>query len=277
MFNQLSFEQQAYILQFVHHEKVIGDYPGVNDTALAALLGIDASLYQRIKAHFAANARGAAEELLADTAFAAKVDALPFKAGETIIGLGDSITDDWQSWLEILRHLVALRRPKDNLNIVNAGISGHTTADMNARFLAIVAQQPKWILCMAGTNDARGHGLRPTKPMISLEETAKNLVMLRAFAANQTTAQWIWITPATVIQDKISTHWFIGQLQVTWSNDHLAGIGSAMRQMADPVVDLQPIFGIPANPDFLLDDGLHPSLAGQKAIVRAVVEKLSGG
>ncbi len=276
MFNQLSFEQQAYILQFQHPDKLLAGLPGVNDSAVAALFGIELSLYQRIKDHFAENVRGAATELLADPDFAAKVDKLPFLPGEIIVGLGDSITDDWQSWLEILRQLLVIRRPNDNLVVVNAGISGHTTADMNGRFLAIVAQQPKWILCMAGTNDARGHGLRPTKSMISLEETGKNLVMLRAFAANQTTAQWVWITPATVIPEKIATHWFLGEMQLLWSNEQLAGIGNQMRQMRDPVVDLQPIFGVPANANYLLDDGLHPSLAGQKAIVRAVVEKLAG-
>jgi acyl-CoA thioesterase I len=277
MFNQLSFDQQANILQFLHPEKLLAGLPGVNDAALAALFGIDVSLYQRIKDHFVANARGAAAELLANADFVAKVDKLPFQPGETIVGLGDSITDDWQSWLEILRHLLANRRPNDNLTIINAGISGNTTADMNGRFLNIVQQQPKWIICMAGTNDARGHGLRPIKSMISLEETAKNLTMLRAFAANQTTAQWVWITPATLIMDKIASHWFLGPLQLTWTNEHMAGIANLMRQQTtDRVVDLQPIFGNPANPDYLLDDGLHPSLEGQKAIARALVEKLAG-
>lgn len=275
MFNQLSSEQQAYVLQFQHPEKIIGGLSGLGDAMLAALFGIDAALYRQIKDQFAANARGAAEELLSDADFAAKVDRIPFLPGETIVGLGDSITDDWQSWLEILRNLIAIRRPSDNLKIVNAGISGHTTADINGRFLDIVAMQPKWILCMAGTNDARKHGLRPTKSMVGLEETGKNLVMLRAFSANQTTAQWIWITPPTLIQEKVAAHWFLGPLQLSFSNDHVAAIADLMRQLRDPVVDLQQIFGIPANPDYLLDDGLHPSLAGQKAIVRAVVEKLA--
>jgi len=47
-----------------------------------------------------------------------------------------------------------------------------------------------------------------------------------------------------------------------------------MRTLPDPVVDLQAIFGTPANPDYLLPDGLHPSLAGQKAIVTALIERL---
>jgi len=48
-----------------------------------------------------------------------------------------------------------------------------------------------------------------------------------------------------------------------------------VRGQTDPVVGVQAIFGVPANPDLLLSDGLHPSLAGQKAIVRALVERLT--
>jgi lysophospholipase L1-like esterase len=40
-------------------------------------------------------------------------------------------------------------------------------------------------------------------------------------------------------------------------------------------VDLQAVFGLPPAPSLLLPDGLHPSLAGQKKIVRAVVETLA--
>jgi acetyl esterase/acyl-CoA thioesterase-1 len=39
-------------------------------------------------------------------------------------------------------------------------------------------------------------------------------------------------------------------------------------------VDLQALFGEPPDPALLLADGLHPSLEGQKAILRAVVAKL---
>jgi len=46
------------------------------------------------------------------------------------------------------------------------------------------------------------------------------------------------------------------------------------------VVDVQAVFGTPADPELQGPDGVHPSLAGQKAIARAFVERLtesSGG
>lgn len=270
---ELSPEQRSYLIQFGHPEK---SWPGLDDTAIAPLFGVDAATYRRIRATFAASAQTAAAELLNDPAFAARVDRLPFRPGATVVGLGDSITDDDQSWLEILRHLLTLRRPQDGITVLNAGITGDTTSQIISRFLDVVQRQPDWIICMAGTNDARTHGQSPTKTLVSLEETAKNLEALRHCAATQTTARWIWMTPAPVIESQIAIDWFLAPFQLRWSNRDLVAIAEVMHQLLDPVVDLQSVFGNPANPDLLLPDGLHPSLAGQKAIVTALIAQVSG-
>jgi len=191
------------------------------------------------------------------------------------VGLGDSITDDNQSWLEILRHLLAIRRGRDRIEVVNAGVSGDTTSQIISRFLDVVLSAPDWILCLCGTNDARRHGESPTKTLVSAAETERNFAALRHFAATQTSARWVWITPPPVIADKIAAHWFLGPLQVRWRNADLAAVATAARRQGDPVVDLHAAFGDPPDPDLLLPDGLHPSLAGQKVIAKALVEKLS--
>jgi lysophospholipase L1-like esterase len=128
---------------------------------------------------------------------------------------------------------------------------------------------------MIGTNDARLHGQSPTKTLVSPHETEKNLAMLHNFARTQTSARWVWLTPATVIEPMIAAHWFLGPLQLMWKNEDLTAVAEAVKRQTDPVVDLQQHFGIPAKPDLLLDDGLHPSLAGQKVIVKALVEQLA--
>jgi acyl-CoA thioesterase-1 len=270
---ELSPEQRSYLIQFQHPEK---RWPGLDETALAPVFGVDAATYRRLRATSAERAHTAAAELLSDPAFAIRVDRLPFRPGATVVGLGDSVTDDDQSWLEILRHLLTLRRPQDGITVVNAGISGDTTAQIIGRFIEVVQRQPDWIICLAGANDARTHGQSPTKTLVSLEETAKNLEALRQFAATQTTARWLWMTPTPVIEAQLATAWPLALFQIRWSNRDLAAIAEVMHQLPDPVVDLQRAFGNPANPDLLLPDGLHPSLAGQKAIVTALVAQLSG-
>ena len=128
---------------------------------------------------------------------------------------------------------------------------------------------------MAGTKDARTHGRQPAKTFISLDETARNLTALRHFAATQTAARWVWITPAAVIEGKMAAHWFLGPLELAWANADLRAVADAIRKQADPVVDVQKVFDPVADPGLLMEDGLHPSLAGQKAIVRALVERLT--
>jgi lysophospholipase L1-like esterase len=278
---ELSPSQLACVLQFQHKEKVVAHIPGVNDANIAALWGLDAATYRGIRNWFSGHARRAAKALLADNEFAARVDRLPFAPGATVVGLGDSITDDDQSWLEILRHLLDQRRPKDEIHVVNEGVSGDTTSQMISRFLDVVLQRPDWILCLAGTNDARLHGQYPTKTLVSVEETAANLDMLRHFGATQCPAQWLWITPATVIEAQIEKDWFLSPFELRWRNRDLTAIAEAMIEVAaqgqEPVVNLQDLFGLPPDPELLLPDGLHPSLAGQKAIVRTVVETLTSG
>jgi lysophospholipase L1-like esterase len=271
-FTELTPDQKAYVIQFTHLDKI---WPGLSDTAIAPVLGVDVKTYRSIRARFAEHARQAAAELLADPAFATRVDRLPFKPGGTVVGLGDSITDDLQSWVEILRHLLELHRPQDGIKVVNAGISGDTTALIISRCVGIILQRPDWIICMIGTNDARTHGQSPTKTYVSLEETSKNLAELRHLATTQTTARLAWITPPPVIEAYAAQHWACIDGQIGLSNRNTGAVAEVMRQLPDPVVDLQVVFGNPANPDWLLSEGIHPSLAGHKVIVTALIEQLS--
>jgi acyl-CoA thioesterase-1 len=276
---ELSEQQFRYVLQFQHKEKTLGQIPGVNDATIAALWGIDAVTYRQTRDRFDARAARAARDLLADPEFAACIDRLPFAPGDIVVGLGDSITDDDQSWLQILSHLLAQRRPQDEITVLNEGVSGDTTSQMISRFLDVALDEPDWILCLAGTNDARLHGQSPTKVLVSVEETSKNLRMLRHFGATQTTARWAWLTPATVIEKQIARDWFLSAFEMRWRNEDLAAIAAAVADVArahgDPVVDLRAVFGLPADRKLLLPDGLHPSLHGQKAIVSALVHTLS--
>ena len=269
-------QQIEYLIQFAHPDKLMPWSSTVRDPRTqATLFGLSAADYRAIRQRLADEVLTGARELLQDADFARRVDNLPFARGSVVVGFGDSITDDLQSWIEILKALLAIRRPQDKIQIVNAGISGDTTSQMIARFLDVVNLKPDWIICMAGTNDARLHGRKPVKTLVSLAETAKNFAMLRNFARTQTKARMMWLTPAPVISSKIARHWLLGGGQMMWLNKDLSAIARVVRRQPGLVVDLQRVFGQPANPQLLLPDGLHPSFTGQKAIVKAVVERLS--
>ena len=200
---------QQYMVRFLHYEKALALMPGLSEELLATLVGLSLDDYRAARAACAAEAREAAQELLADAAFAASADRLPFAPGAVVVGLGDSITDDLLSWFEILRQLCDLRRPDDKIQFINAGIYGETTTQLISRFFAVADRQPDWIICFAGTNDARRHGHQPLKTLVSPAETEQNLAALRQFGATQTNAQWLWVTPATVVEEQIAASPFL--------------------------------------------------------------------
>lgn len=263
-------------VRYTHLEKLYGYLPGMDEELQARLFGLDPEEYRTIRGHFEANARGAARELLEEPGFAERVDRLPFGAGETVIGVGDSFTDDLQSWLEILRHLLQERRPQDEISIVNAGLSAHTTAMVLRRFVpSVVAQEPDWIICLLGGNDATRIGPEPNKPQVSVEETAKNLDAMRRIAQAQTEANWVWIAPPTYDEDRAAAYPPFKMGQSVFRNEDVVAIGDYIREQKEPVVDIQAVFGLPASAELQGPDGVHPSLAGQKAIARAFVEGLT--
>jgi acyl-CoA thioesterase I len=263
-------------VQYTHLEKLYGYLPGMDEALMARLFGLDLHGYREVKGRFDANARDAARELLEDPAFAERVDRLPFQSRDKVVGIGDSLTDDLQSWLEIVRHLLQERRPQDEIRIVNGGLSAHTTAMVLRRFVAnVVEQEPDWIVCLLGGNDATRISPEPNKPQVSLEETANNLETMRRIAQTQTEANWVWITPPTFDEERAAVFPPFQMGQSTFRNDDVRAIGDFMREQKEPVVDIQAVFGTPADPGLQGPDGVHPSLAGQKAIAKAFVERLA--
>jgi lysophospholipase L1-like esterase len=265
-------------VQYHHPEKQLAALPTrpeISDELLAPFFRVDIETYKEIKAAFAERARRRARELLQDRRSAALVDRLPFEPGAVVIGLGDSITDDLQSWFEILRHLLAERHPDSGIRLINAGISGDTTSGLLGRILDVLEGDPDWMLTLIGTNDVPFVREPLTKTLVSPEETEKNLRALRDLAKARG-VHLAWMTPPPVIEACAVEDPSVTPQQPVWRNANLRKVAELTREVAgeDPLVDLWEAFGDPAKPEFLLPDGLHPSLAGQKAIAAALVERL---
>lgn len=271
----LGDEQLGYLLRFQHLEKTLGSLPGFGDGSVAALFGLDAGAYRTMRDRMSQAARDAATELLVDPGFAHQVDRLPFPANGVVLGLGDSITEDDASWLEILRHLLRLRRSGDNIAVVNGGVSGDTTAQAMARLADLMQARPSWIIALLGTNDARRHGGRHGMLLTSPEETRRNFATMRAYAARHGNPAWAWITPPPALEEQVAAHWFLGPLRLAWCEEDLIAVAEAVRQQPGVVLDLWPVFGSPPDAALLLADGLHPSLHGQQAIAAALVRCLA--
>ncbi len=268
----------VYLVQYIHPEKTFFWVPGLaDDTVRAGLYGLDVAAYEAIKADFAAAARGAAEELLSDESFAQSVDRLPFEQGAVVAVLGESDTDSLQSWFEIVRHLLDLRRPEDGIQLVNSGISALTTTQAFNPLVPILAQQPDWIFCALGGNDACRIGPEPTKTLVTLEETKGNLAELRRLAGVATEAQWAWLTRMPIDEARMEAYepFRMGPVPFVWRDADLAAINVWLCEQAEPVVDIYAGFGRPAPPDYQEPDGLHPTLAGHQVLAREFVERLA--
>lgn len=263
----------------IHPEKVFGFLPGMSPANLAALYGLDESAYAAVRDCFCAQTAAAARDLLAEPEFAALVDRLPLLAGQTLAVIGESSTDAADSWLEILGHLVGLRRPGDAITLVNAAVSGYPTT-MLQRVMTETLQRhkPSWVVLFAGGNDALRYGDGATKPLVTGAETARNLAEMRRQAA-AAGARVTWMTPTACDTARIAAYPpFRGQ-QIWLQADDLRAVRDAIRATAGPadvVVDLADAFGSPPDASLLSADGLHPTLAGQKAIARRFAERLAG-
>jgi acyl-CoA thioesterase-1 len=263
----------------IHPEKVFAFLPGMTTANLAALYGLDEPAYTAIRDRFSAQTAGAARELLAEPEFAAAVDRLPFAAGQTLAVIGESTTDAADSWLEILGHLIRLRRADDAIRLVNAAISGYPTT-MLQRVMAetLPRHKPGWVALFGGANDVLRYGTAATKPLVTGTETARNLAEMRRQAA-AAGARVIWMTPTACDTERMAAYPpFRGQ-QIWLEPGDLRGVDDAIRATAgaaDMVVDLSDAFGSPPDAGLLSADGLHPTLAGQKAIARRFVQRLAG-
>jgi lysophospholipase L1-like esterase len=85
-----------------------------------------------------------------------------------------------RGWTAILANRIHLSYPERRVRYVNAGIGGHNSRQMLARFEAeILAQQPEWLLLSAGVVEVR-RTYQPGREedRVSLEEYASNLTLM---------------------------------------------------------------------------------------------------
>ena len=264
------------VLRWVHPEKDYFFLPGfADDTLRAGVHGITVERYRALIAEFDAAARDAASALLADDTFAAQVDRLPFAPDALVIAIGDSRTDDLQSWFEILRHLIELRGPQERIHMVNAAVSAHTSTQAFGPVNRAVAQQPDWIICYHGGNDVTRFGAGAAKTQVSIEETEKNLTELRRLASAETGLHWLWIAQTPIDEKRMEATPEFQFGQVAWRNADIEKVNAFLSRQPDLVVDVHAAFGDPASSPLLGPDGVHPSLAGHTLIAKTVVETLS--
>ncbi|MEX0771073.1 MAG: SGNH/GDSL hydrolase family protein [Balneolaceae bacterium] len=266
---------EKYLLQFLNIEKRFPLLPGIrNREAMAGLLGLDPDELDRLRNLYKENARQAALELLNEDEITDRMDQLPFQPDDTLVALGDSMTDDLQGWFTVFTHMLELTVPEANFTFINSGVSYNTTSEALRRLHTdVLAHEPDWVIVALGTFDAMRLHIAPDRTLLPLSETWENLNTIMS-AINQVTENpVIWVTPPPVIPgllDEMELFDFeIRQADVDQIREILMGKAG---YIVDP---LGHRMGDPPEAWYYLSDGMNPSLSGHTQTVRELLKSLA--
>ncbi|MEW1699973.1 MULTISPECIES: SGNH/GDSL hydrolase family protein [unclassified Streptomyces] len=256
------------LLRFQQPEKTLRHLGELSDDRIAGLFGLDGGTYRARLRAYDDQVRETAARLLKDPGFADRVARLPFRPGQLVVALGESTTADRLSWCEVLRHLL----PED-VRLVNLAVSGLTTTQALAQLPQLSRFRPDWVLCMIGANDTQRLGRSPGAPgtrLVSAAETERNLHALRALAAPDTADRWVWLTPSGVDQERADSYPHFLRAGIGWAAEDIDGIADFLLGRPEPTVDTRRVTA-----GLHLDDGIHLTPEGQRAVVAALVDTLT--
>lgn len=268
---------EKYLLQFLNLEKRFPLLPGIeNKEAMAHLMGLDEEEFLKLRDRFKTNAKEAALELLKEDEVDDWLDDLPFEKDDTIVALGDSITDDLQGWFSIFQHVLEITVPEADFTFVNAGISYNTTTDALKRFNRdVLAHEPDWVIVALGTFDSQKLHVEPTRPLVSLADYWENTKTIEEAVKEVTDNPLIWITPPPVITEMLQK---IRLFDFDIFEEDLQNIREILTGKQGYIVD--PMGTRMSEDDEVeawnyLSDGLHPSLSGHVNTVRELLRHLT--
>ncbi len=282
---------EKYLLQFLNLEKRYPLLPGIeNEEAMAGLMGLEYSEFKKLRDHFASNAKEAAIELLEDGEVVEWIEELPFEPGDTIVALGDSITDDLQGWFNIFENVLEIGLEDPGFTFINSGLSYDTSTDALKRLNRdVLDHDPDWVIVALGTFDAQRLHVSPDRPLVSLADYWENLNTIEANVSEVTDNPLIWLTPPPVISDMLKEirlfNFDLFEEDLSSRREILTGkkgyiidpLGERMhdedqREVQNENEEEEEPGPAPWN---YLSDGLHPSLSGHTKTVKELIRFLA--
>jgi len=249
--------------------------PGIQNTeAMAGLMGLDKDEFQKLRDRYKQNAKEAALELLEDDEVTEWIDHLPFDKDDTIVALGDSITDDLQGWFGILQQILEITVPEANFTFVNSGVSYDTSSDAIQRFNRdVINHDPDWVIVALGTFDAQRLHVAPNRTLVSLAAFWENINTIESAVEEITDNPIIWITPPPVITQMLQQ---MRLFDYDIFEEDLKQFREVLTSKTGYIVDpLGKRMGEDEPEAWnYLSDGLHPSLSGHVNTVKKILETL---
>lgn len=261
------------LVRFSHPRKILAGtrLPGLealDDERVAALYGTTVERQRTLADRLRAEARETALTLAGHPGLAP--ESLP--DGARLLAVGDSITDDIGSWAEMIAAALVAMRPRADVAVVNAGLSGDTTADVIARNVSLPPADLAIVLL--GTNDARRHGRDGVPVLVTDGETLRNVALLDELLRRRC-GKVLWVTPPPVLEKRVEADAGLRAADLRWRAADLRRKAAIVRAGVRTVADVWPAFGDPPAAHLLRADGVHPSSAGQLAIASTVLDAIA--
>lgn len=212
--------------------------------------------------------------VISNVARAAQAGALPLQLqpGEKveIVCLGDSVTGIYyhtgglRAYPEVLEATLRKCYPKAQVSVVNAGISGHTSADGLARLERdVLSRRPRVVTVMFGLNDMLA------TPLTTYQANLTSI----ANACRSAGAEVILCTPNDIEDDRGRT---TAKLKL-----YAEAVRATARELNIAVADVYREFQNVRERDsrqfsMLLSDAIHPNLDGHRLIVKTIAEAMTG-
>lgn len=264
-----------YLVQFSNIEKQFPLFQGVQDPeAVSDFIGIDHDQFNKIRENFDNLTKQAAEEILKDEEVLKQIDKLPFQADETIAVIGDSITDDRQGWFQIFRNVLDLAIPKASFHYIDASRTNSFSVDALRRMERdVLAHEPDWVFVALGSQDAMRLHLTTGRTMVSLAEFWENINAIESAVLKNCRNPPIWITPPPAISELMQQ---MPLHEGILSEEDLKEFREVIAGKSGFVVDpAGKRLGDPPDAWNFMNDGFHPSLAGNIETVRSVLKTCS--
>lgn len=253
--------------------------------AAAAMYGVTLEQFSSYTGAVAAEVEAEARRLLEDATLAAAVDAFPVASGARLLFVGDSITIYRRSYARLLETMLKLRRPADQIAVVNGGRSGFTSSHgIELTYVEFLGVDPDLVTVSFGGNDCkrfggddRGRGQLLVDPGAYRENLAGIVDAFRQYTA----ARVVVLGPTPVITDLTAANPDFRAGRVHWEMADLLACNDIAREIAGDrgltFVDQVQALGRAPSPDLYLADGLHPGPAGHEVMLRALLRGVDAG
>lgn len=199
---------------------------------------------------------------------------LACKANETLLFIGDSITDAGRTnhlppygggYVSMFRNIVLACKPELNLHIINSGVCGNTLEGLVLRWdKDVLKHKPDHLVIMIGINDAAMQHDSHRKDSEVLQEFAERFLTLLQISKNNGIHTITLMTPFYISNDKDSH-----LLKLTREYGHIVtklGIEFDLK-----TIDLQSLFDEKlkiSSPRYWSGDGIHPQPHGHYLIAK---------